>query len=93
MLNAIKFTPRGGSVEVHLAPAGSGARIDVIDTGVGIDAAELPHVFDRFYRGFRPTRRAASGMVRGLAIVRSIVDMHGGAIAVETKSAPGAASP
>jgi signal transduction histidine kinase len=89
VLNAIKFTPRGGSVEVHLAPAGSGARIDVIDTGVGIDAAELPHVFDRFYRGSQANEARGSGSGLGLAIVRSIVDMHGGAITVESQVGAG----
>jgi signal transduction histidine kinase len=89
VLNAIKFTPKGGSVEVRLAPAGSGARIDVIDTGVGIDAAELPHVFERFYRGSQANEARGSGSGLGLAIVRSIVDMHGGAIAVESQVGAG----
>ena len=89
VLNAIKFTPRGGSVEVRLAPAGSGARIDVIDTGVGIDAAELPHVFERFYRGSQANEARGSGSGLGLAIVRSIVDMHGGAITVESQVGAG----
>jgi signal transduction histidine kinase len=89
VLNAIKFTPKGGSVEVRLAPAGSGARIDVIDTGVGIDAAELPHVFERFYRGSQANEARGSGSGLGLAIVRSIVDMHGGAITVESQVGAG----
>ncbi len=87
--NAIKFTPRGGSVEVRLAPAGSGARIDVIDTGVGIDEDELPHVFERFYRGSQANEARGSGSGLGLAIVRSIVDMHGGAITVESQVGAG----
>jgi K+-sensing histidine kinase KdpD len=89
VLNSIKFTPRGGSVEVHLAPVGSGARIDVIDTGVGIDPAELPHVFERFYRGSQANEARGSGSGLGLAIVRSIVDMHGGAITVESQVGAG----
>ena len=87
--NAIKFTPRGGSVEVRLAPSGSGARIDVIDTGVGIDEDELPHVFERFYRGSQANEARGSGSGLGLAIVRSIVDMHGGAITVESQVGAG----
>ena len=87
--NAIKFTPRGGSVEVRLAPAGSGARIHVIDTGVGIDEDELPHVFERFYRGSQANEARGSGSGLGLAIVRSIVDMHGGAITVESQVGAG----
>jgi signal transduction histidine kinase len=89
VLNAIKFTPKGGSVEVRLAPEGSGARIDVIDTGVGIDATELPHVFERFYRGSQANEARGSGSGLGLAIVRSIVDMHGGAITVESQVGAG----
>ena len=82
--NAIKFTPRGGSVRVSVVPTGGGARIDVIDTGVGIDPAELPHIFERFYRGSRANEARGSGSGLGLAIVRSIVDMHGGRVQVET---------
>ena len=63
----------------------TGARIVVADTGVGIDASELPHIFDRFYRGSRSSEARASGSGLGLAIVKSIVDMHGGRIAVESR--------
>jgi signal transduction histidine kinase len=82
--NAIKFTPRGGSVGVDLSPTPDGARIEVSDTGVGIDPAELPHIFERFYRGSRANEARGSGSGLGLAIVRSIVDMHGGTVAVES---------
>ncbi len=82
--NAVKFTPRGGTVRVAVEPTADGARVDVIDTGVGIDAAELPHIFERFYRGSRANEARGSGSGLGLAIVRSIVDMHGGHVAVET---------
>jgi signal transduction histidine kinase len=81
--NALKFTPRGGSVRVKLIPIRqSGARIQVVDTGVGIEPAELPRIFDRFYRGSRANEARGSGL--GLAIARSIVEMHGGRIAVES---------
>ena len=82
--NAVKFTPRGGSVHVAVEPTDDGARIDVTDTGVGIDTAELPHIFERFYRGSRANEARGSGSGLGLAIVRSIVDMHGGTVSVET---------
>jgi signal transduction histidine kinase len=88
--NAVKFTPRGGSVKVSVQTTREGARVDVVDTGVGIDASELPHIFDRFYRGSRAHEARGSGSGLGLAIVRSIVDIHGGTVAVE--SAPGAGS-
>ena len=88
--NAIKFTPRGGSVRVAVSATPDGARIDVTDTGVGIDHGELPHIFERFYRGSRANEARGSGSGLGLAIVRSIVDMHGGTVIVE--SGPGTGS-
>ncbi len=83
--NAVKFTPRGGSITVDVAATPEGARIEVADTGVGIDAAELPHIFERFYRGSRANEARGSGSGLGLAIVRSIVDMHGGTVGVESQ--------
>ncbi len=87
--NAIKFTPRGGSVTVDLAATPDGARIQVSDTGVGIDPAELPHIFERFYRGSQANEARGSGSGLGLAIVHSIVDMHGGTIEVESRVGSG----
>ena len=63
--NAVKFTGRGGSVSVDVAATPDGARIDVVDTGVGIDAAELPHIFERFYRGSRANEARGSGAASG----------------------------
>jgi signal transduction histidine kinase/uncharacterized protein (UPF0333 family) len=87
--NSLKFTPRGGSVRVTLAPHLRGARIQVIDSGVGIGPEELPHIFDRFYRGSRANEARGSGSGLGLAIVRSIVDMHGGRVMVESRMGSG----
>jgi signal transduction histidine kinase len=87
--NAIKFTPPGGSVSIALSPHRDGARIDVTDTGVGIDASELPRIFDRFFRGSRANEARGSGSGLGLAIVRSIVDMHHGSIAVDSRLGTG----
>ena len=87
--NAVKFTPRGGRVSVDVAATPDGARIEVADTGVGIDAAELPHIFERFYRGSRANEARSSGSGLGLAIVRSIVDMHGGTVEVESRVGSG----
>jgi signal transduction histidine kinase len=87
--NAIKFTPRGGRVTVEAHAARDGARIDVADTGVGIDATELPHIFDRFYRGSRANEARGSGSGLGLSIVRSIVEMHGGTVAVTSRLGAG----
>jgi len=82
--NAVKFTPTGGIIRVSAEGEQGGARIDVTDSGVGIDAAELPHIFERFYRGSRANEARGAGSGLGLAIVRSIVDMHGGTVAVES---------
>ncbi len=87
--NAVKFTGRDGSVGVVVAPTEIGGRIEVTDTGVGIDPAELPHIFERFYRGSRANEARGSGSGLGLAIVRSIVDMHGGTIVVESRIGEG----
>jgi signal transduction histidine kinase len=87
--NALKFTPRGGSVRVALTPSGRGAAVSVVDTGVGIDPGELPHIFERFYRGSRANEARGSGSGLGLAIVRSVVDMHRGRIKVESRVGAG----
>jgi heavy metal sensor kinase len=87
--NAVKFTSRDGMVTVDVAGTADGARIDVTDTGVGIDASELPHIFERFYRGSRANEARGSGSGLGLAIVHSIVDMHGGRVVVESRVGSG----
>ncbi len=87
--NALKFTMRGGRVVVELRPLRDGAAIEVRDTGVGIDAAELPHIFERFYRGSSASEARGSGSGLGLAIVKSILDMHGGRISVESRVGAG----
>jgi len=87
--NAVKFTQRGGSVSVDVVATPEGARIVVADTGVGIEATELPHIFERFYRGSRANEARGSGSGLGLAIVRSIVDMHGGTVEVESRVGDG----
>jgi signal transduction histidine kinase len=88
--NAIKFTEPGGTVHVRVVPAGDGgARIEVADTGVGIEPAELPRIFDRFYRGSRANEARGSGSGLGLAIVRSIVDMHRGTVEVVSRLGAG----
>jgi signal transduction histidine kinase len=78
--NAIKFTPRSGAVSVRLEERPDDVLIEVADTGAGIPADELPHIFERFYRGTNTGEARASGSGLGLAIVRSIVDMHAGQI-------------
>lgn len=85
--NGLKFTPRGGEVVASLTDAPEGAIVVVRDTGPGITEAELPRVFERFFRGTNVGEARASGSGLGLAIARSIVEMHGGTI--EVASAPG----
>ena len=84
--NAIKYTPSGGRVTVALRSEGATAVLEVSDTGIGIPALELPHVFDRFYR-VSSAGVHATGTGLGLAIAKRIVEVHGGQIAVD--SAPG----
>ena len=82
--NALKFTPRGGKVTLGAALQGSHVVFRVADTGPGIPAHLLPHLFDRFWQADRVDRRGAG---LGLAIAKNIVDAHGGEIAVD--SVPG----
>ena len=80
--NGLKFTERGGSVQVDLRTEDDGVHLEVRDTGPGIPPEELPRIFERFYRGTNTGEARASGSGLGLAIVRSIVEMHGGTIEV-----------
>lgn len=82
--NAIRYTPERGTVTVAVRATGSSARVTVADTGAGIDAAALPHLFDRFYRADSGRNRAAGGTGLGLAIAQSIAWRHKGAITVES---------
>jgi CheY-like chemotaxis protein len=82
--NAVKFTPAGGSVEVRLSYLNGQAEIEVIDTGIGIAPEFLPFVFDRFRQANGSITRKYGGLGLGLAIVRSVVEMHGGTVGVES---------
>jgi PAS domain S-box-containing protein len=88
LTNSLKFTPRGGHITLRAEPDPTGVRFAVEDTGVGIAAEDLPHVFDRFWQKHREGGERGTGL--GLAIVRGIVDAHGGQIRVE--STPGKGS-
>ncbi len=82
--NAIKFTPRGGRVQVRLERVNSHVEVSVSDTGSGIPADFLPHVFDRFRQADQKTTRQHGGMGLGLAIVRHLVELHGGTVRAES---------
>jgi CheY-like chemotaxis protein len=84
--NALKFTPPGGAVTVRLV-GGNSARLIVSDTGVGIDADFLPHIFERFRQADSAGGRAHSGLGLGLAIVRHLVELHGGHVSAESSGA------
>jgi PAS domain S-box-containing protein len=85
--NAIKFTTRGGTVTLRIAAAGSLLRMTVQDTGEGISAEFLPHVFEAFRQADSSTTRIHGGIGLGLAIVRYIVELHGGRVSVESAGA------
>lgn len=86
LLNAIKFTPRGGNVAVDLRCADSSVRLTVSDSGQGIDPEFLPYVFDRFRQAEGSMSRRQGGLGLGLAVVRHLVELHGGNV---NASSPG----
>jgi len=87
--NAIRYNRRGGSVTVRLSTADGRASLSVDDTGIGIPAEDLPHVFERFYRVDKARSRSAGGSGLGLAIVKWIVDTHSGTIAASSEPGVG----
>ena len=84
VVNAIKFTAAGGEIAVD-ASAENEPELIITDTGLGIPADDLPHVFDRFYRSATADQTATPGPGLGLAIVRSIIDAHHGSIRVHSE--------
>ncbi|MDQ1590433.1 MAG: hypothetical protein QOG71_1060 [Pyrinomonadaceae bacterium] len=85
--NAIKFTPKDGRVQVRLERAGSHLELIVSDTGQGIEEKFLPYVFDRFRQADPSTTRKHGGLGLGLAIVRHLVELHGGTVTAESQGA------
>jgi CheY-like chemotaxis protein len=83
--NAVKFTPQGGRVEVQMKQINSLIEITVRDTGVGIKAEFLPHVFERFRQADGSTTREFGGLGLGLAIVRHLVELHGGTVQADSE--------
>lgn len=82
--NAIKFTPAGGHVDISLKRSGRDMEVSIVDTGQGIEAAFLPHVFEPFRQAAGATTRRHTGIGLGLAIVRQIVELHGGTVRAES---------
>lgn len=93
LANALRHTPAGGSVHLAAHVHGAAVRFSIQDSGPGIAAADVDHIFDRFYRADRSRTRAAgytSGVGLGLAIVKALVEAHGGRVGVESQEGRGA---
>ena len=86
LTNAIKFTPKGGKIQVVLERVNSHLEVSVADTGEGIDPEFLPHVFERFRQADASTTRRHGGLGLGLNIVKQLVELHGGRVSVESPS-------
>jgi two-component system CheB/CheR fusion protein len=87
LVNAIKFTPRKGSIQVVLRGSSSEAVISIRDTGIGIDAQSMPQLFQRFRQVDSATSRIQGGLGLGLSIAKQLVELHGGKVAVESEGA------
>jgi signal transduction histidine kinase len=87
--NALRHTPSGGEVRLGLRADGEGVQLSVADTGVGIAADDLPHIFEHFYRADRSRARSSGGTGLGLAIVKSLAEAHGGRVTVASASGTG----
>lgn len=85
LINAVKFTPEGGRVEVHLEGISTGVRLRVSDTGIGIAPEFLPKMFERFVQADGSPVRAQGGLGLGLYLVRSLVELHGGTITAHSE--------
>jgi two-component system, chemotaxis family, CheB/CheR fusion protein len=83
--NAVKFTPAGGEITISLMAEGNGAQFTVEDTGQGIAPAFLPHVFEIFRQGDASSSRRQGGMGIGLALVKQLVELHGGLVRAESE--------
>jgi len=89
--NALRHTPAGGAVSVAVRPRGERVQVRVADTGSGIPQAEIPHIFERFYRVDKSRAARTGGAGLGLAIVKRIMDLHAAGVEVESAPLRGAA--
>jgi two-component system, OmpR family, sensor histidine kinase BaeS len=87
LTNALKFTPAGGQVTIQSRTAGASAVLQVTDTGAGIPADELPHIFERFWRGRQAAQTSGSGI--GLAVAAELARAHGGQLTVASEPGRG----
>ncbi len=84
LVNAVRFTPSGGRVDVRALPTGTSWRIEVSDTGIGIPEGEEHRVFERFYRASNARQEVTSGSGLGLAVVKRVAEFHGGTVEVKS---------
>ena len=89
LANAVEFTPEGGTIEVRLCVEVDSARIDIEDTGIGIPAAAINHIFEPFYQVEDSLRRQHDGIGLGLPVARGMVNLHGGSIVVDSEEGRG----
>ena len=87
--NAVKYTPEGGTIEISSGALDGQVWIRVQDSGIGIPEADLPRVFDRFYRVDKARSRASGGTGLGLSIAHEIVERHGGKMVIESREGEG----
>ena len=83
--NAVKYTPDGGEIRITLSDTEDSVVFNIRDSGIGIPEAEIPYIFERFYRADKSRNRNTGGSGIGLAIVKSVVSAHGGAVDVESR--------
>jgi signal transduction histidine kinase len=83
--NAVKYTPDGGEIRITLSDTDDSVVFNIRDSGIGIPEAEIPYIFERFYRADKSRNRNTGGSGIGLAIVKSVVSAHGGTVDVESR--------
>jgi PAS domain S-box-containing protein len=91
LANALKFTPEGGRIHVHMTEAGGMAELTIEDSGIGISREDIGNLFERFFRARSATEQAIPGTGLGLAISKGIVEAHGGTLTVESELGRGSA--
>jgi len=89
LLNAIKYTPKKGTVEVQAVNQGEQSLIEIADTGIGVPQEELPYIFDEFFRASNARKTERDGTGLGLSIAKQIINRHSGKIWVESKIGEG----
>ena len=88
--NAIKYTHSGGEILIQISEDGSGTRFMIRDNGIGIEAEDIPNIFEHLYRADRSRTRSTGGSGIGLSVVKAIIEAHNGEVSVESR--PGAGS-